>query len=172
MPHVQTVLQHSEEFRLQHPDEVGLVAKRVRLFSYLVYGYYIVANTSGLASYVSGWYTRKLPYAAWYPGLDVEANSDFVILYVYQVSGMLMLSAVNITMEMFPSYILLLLSVQMELVCGRLETLAHGFHNTMPYEQSTNLIVQKELVESLKDCIKTHQELCRLQYIWKINENK
>lgn len=159
LPKIQIIMRNCEEFDLKDPKETQLVASRMQFFSIIAYCYLTMANTAGITQYVSGWWTRQMPFAAWFPFID--AQKYYLLIYTYQVLGMIMMSAVNIVMELFPSYLMYSLSVQTEVICRRMEDLANDGINTEPYHIVTRSLLQQGRIKLLKECIKMHQQLCR-----------
>lgn len=160
LPTIQEILKHCEEFRVDAQAEAEVVAIRFRVFAIMAYAFFAMANTAGSTQYVSGWWTRQLPFPARFPWIDVQKN--FVLLYVYQVLGMLMMSAVAVVMELFPSYLMCLLSIQTEVICMRLEKLAtQGIIEGESNKIKTTSELQLVRVKSLRECLIMHQQLCR-----------
>lgn len=161
LPNVQKILQNCEEFQLRGQSEVELLARRIKFFPLIAYLYYTMANIAGFTMYVNGLWTWQMPFPAWFPFIDIEEY--FMYIYVYQVLGMVMMVAVNICMELLPCYLMYLLSIQTEVICKRMETLAADLNTTNPYRMMVHsaTVRQRESIKSLADCIRMHQQLYR-----------
>lgn len=187
---VQRVLEDSERFQV-HNDVAGggggggvdavvgvelrLVRGGQRRFAAVLCAYYAMANAAGVAAYVSAWSARKLPFAARYGGLlavstDAAGGGDIVagersyaVAYAFQVAGMLMLSALNITMELFLSYLMHLMTARMRVIGGRLERIGWRRMAADGDEDSA-----KQCRRHLIECVRAHQCVMRYASMWTI----
>lgn len=155
-----------EEFELLNKEEERRKTERVRMFTIVAAILYCTGNTAGMSVFLAAHRGRVLPYVAWYP-----FDLSFWWLYSYQVAGMVMLSNVNMTMELLPSYLMYMVSIKMEILGERLRKLGNGVHNVDGYmEQET----QTQLKESVKlsQCIRTHQSILELVKSWRLRFGK
>lgn len=142
-----------EEFKLMDKEEEQRKTVRVRMFTIVAAILYLTGNVAGMSVYLAAHRGRVLPYIAWYP-----FDLSFWWLYGYQVVGMLMLSNVNMTMELLPSYMMYMVSIKMEILGVRLRKLGFGITNKCRYREMETHEQVKES-EKLSQCIRTHQSI-------------
>lgn len=142
-----------EDFELHDEQEVRLKTQRVRMFSIVAAILYCTGNTAGLSTYLAAQRARQLLYVAWYP-LDV----GYWWAYGYQVVGMLMLSNVNMTMELLPSYLMYMVSIKMEIVGVRLRKLGNGVTHRGHFGDRET-VEQFQSSAQLAHCIRAHQSI-------------
>lgn len=114
------------DFVIETEHETEFLQNRMEPFQKLALFYYILPNVCGINAYLKPLFAAKteLPFLGWYP-LDWKNNSlDYWITYVYQVVGILIEINLNVTMELFPSYLMYMLSTQMEILGMRLERIS------------------------------------------------
>lgn len=158
---MQKCLQYIENFQLDSADEVAYANRKIRTFSILAYLLYSVGNVSAANSYVGAYFRWELPFSAWYPRLDIESSKrDYWILFCYQVCGMSMLSNFNMSMELFPSYLMYMISIKMKILGMRLQRIGAGIKNQDTFRAIDNLD-QRMAVKRLVSCVKTHQNILR-----------
>lgn len=138
-------------FKLQNKGEINFVNNRLKLYKNVWIAYYLMINTTGLAAYLSALYTvpRQLPFRAWYPFDWQHDEKLYWIAYTYQVVGMIVQANLNITIEIFPGYLMYMAHLKMEILSLRLE----GLHQ--------ELNKQVKSVRNLVECIKLHQNIVR-----------
>lgn len=139
-------------------NERSIVARRVRLFTTVAAGLYVMGNTAGASQYAAAYVRGEPPFAAWYPG---RATVHPMFWYWYQVGGMLMLSNLNMTMELFPSYLMYMLSVQLRVLAARMRRLGDGVRMRGAFEGARESRGQWLARRKLRECIRTHQQILR-----------
>lgn len=145
-------------FRLNEENgdqESRILAHGVRLFSTVATALYAVGNSAGASQYAAAYVAGHPPFAAWYPA---AAHTHPMVWYWYQVGAMLMLSNLNMTMELFPSYLMYMISVQMRILGERLRRLGAGVQYAGRFgaaETASQWRARRELIA----CIRTHQEV-------------
>lgn len=149
--HIRGCLRSIEEFPLHDDEELQCKKKRVRMFSIVAWTLYCTGNTAGMSTYLAALRERMLPFKAWYP-----VETHFWSMYTFQVGGMLMLSNLNMTMELFPSYLMYMVSIKMEILSTRLRKLGKGVSHLGGYADPET-VEQHGMTMQLADCIKVHQ---------------
>lgn len=156
MPLVQLLLADTEQFALvAAAGEPAVVRRSRRRFTAVAFAYYGMANAAALTAFVSAWFTHKLPFDARFAPLLDDASiasgqgAQYLTVYAFQVAGMVMLCALNITLELFFCYVVHLLAVRMELVGGRIRRL--GWQGEAP------ATCRRQLVQ----CVRAHQNILR-----------
>lgn len=147
-----------EEFKLLDKEEEQRKTDRVRMFTIVAAILYFTGNTAGMSVYLAAHRARVLPFVAWYP-----FQLSFWWLYSYQVVGMLMLSNVNMTMELFPSYLMYMVSIKMDILGERLRKLGSGVTKQMRYIKERETTDQIKESDKLSQCIKAHQSI--IEYV-------
>lgn len=172
IPKITVILSESEQFRLVNREETSLAAFKLKIFSVIAYSYYFVANMAGFASYLSAGFAQKLPYPGTYPFLEPSRSyAEFVIVYLYQVIGMIILCNINVTMEVFPSYLLYLISIRMEVIGIRLKNLGKHVINLDCFNGVENP-EQIECKRMLINFLSVHQDTLRFFIFFMINNIK
>lgn len=135
--------------------EARILADGVRLFTTIATALYVVGNSAGASQYAAAFVAGEMPFAAWYPA---AAATSPMVWYWYQVGAMLMLSNLNMTMELFPSYLMQMLSVQMRILGERMRRLGAGVRHTGAFE-GAETAEQWRARRELIACIRTHQAI-------------
>lgn len=151
------------DFVLENDDEFEFVEQRMEPFQRLALFYYIVPNLCGITAYLKPIFAVKteLPFIGWYP-LDWRNNTmDYWIIYVYQVVGILIEINLNVTMELFPSYLMYMLSIQIEILGKRLERTGEQESETENVFEniSNNTREQREILRKTVEHMKLHQKM-------------
>lgn len=148
---MQNNLKIVNNFELQNADEIDLVADRLRSYRNLWLAYYIMINITGLAAYTSALYTqpRQLPFRAWYPFDWRHSEERYWMAYTYQVVGMIVQANLNISIEIFPGYLIYMARVKMDILSLRLE------------RKYNDLKEQRKSIGYLVDSIKLHQHIVK-----------
>lgn len=158
---VRQVLDDTERFVLNAAaGELDSVRRSQRRFTAVAGAYYVMASTAGMSAYVSAWLTGTLPFDARFAPLLDDASiasgqgGQYVAVYVFQVAGMVMLCLLNLSTELFLSYLVHLLAVRMAVVGGRLRRLgwAEAGHG-----ERVRAACRRKLVE----CVRAHQNILR-----------
>lgn len=109
---VQLVLLDCENFRLE-PNEAAYVTARLRFVSVFSISYYASGWTAAFVLFGGAWYQRRLMFAAWYPGMEAhDGDTQFAYLCPYQVCALCVLAWTNMTIELFPCYLMRLMAVR------------------------------------------------------------
>lgn len=162
MPKIQDSLEQIKRFRLISQSEEDFMRAKVRFFDTILFGYYFVSNTAGFAAYTyvlfdNGAGGRVLPFHAWYPIDWRQSARNYWLLYAYQVGGMMCLCNLNITMDLYPSYVMYMISLKLEVLGKRLQNIGH-------YERQSTLlgVTNNETVNesnTLRECVIIHQNI-------------
>lgn len=146
-----TNLQLVNNFELHTVEEIHLTANRLRSYKNLWLAYYLMINITGLAAYISALYAvpRQLPFRAWYPFDWRHDDKIYWSTYVYQVVGMIVQANLNITMEIFPGFLIYMARLKMDILKMRLE------------RNHQNINDQQKSVVHLVDSIKLHQHIVK-----------
>lgn len=168
MNDIQYTLQRIKTFQLHNDNENEFIRMKVKFYDRILFAYYIVSNLAGFAAYTyvlfdyNGVGNRALPFHGWYP-IDWRGNiRNYWIVYGYQVGGMMCLCNLNITMDLYPCYVMYMIGLQMEILGKRLENIgkntngANGKENEM---EKFNSSVQENESKILRNCVKFHQDL-------------
>lgn len=168
---IQKILENIQQFELIDDNEIELVNDRTKTFLKLMVFYYFAPNTTGITTFINAVFVTppQLPFNGWYP-LDWQHNNrDYWLTYFYQTFGMAMEINLNITIDLFPCYIMFMISVQMELLGGRLANIEGGPGKIM----TDGKLMAKQQVDvwadgtdrqserMIVDCIKIHQNIMR-----------
>lgn len=148
---MQNNLKIVNNFELQNVDEMHLVTNRLRYYRNLWLCYYLMINITGLAAYISALYTqpRQLPFRAWYPFDWRHDEKLYWMAYTYQVLGMIVQANLNISIEIFPGYLIYMAHVKMDILSLRLKR---------KYENEND---KQKSVHYLIDSIKLHQHITK-----------
>lgn len=122
---IQNLLQMSEEFPLENDQEILLVNQRISFFDKLILFLFISANIAGSSIYIGTLMSEevRLPFLGWYP-FDWKNNyTAYVMLYIYQVIGMVIQCNLNVGMDLFSAYLMHVASTKLEILAVRLEKL-------------------------------------------------
>lgn len=150
-------------FELENEYESEFLEGRMDPFQRLAKCYYIVPNLCGLTAYLKPLFAHEteLPVMGLYP-LDWKNNSmDYWIIYVYQVVAIFIEINVNITIELFPSYLMYMLSIQMEILGKRIEDISASTCSTIDLgnDISISTMEQQEILQKLLEYLKLHQKI-------------
>lgn len=151
------------DFVLETEHETEFLQNRMEPFQKLALFYYILPNVCGITAYLKPLFAAKteLPFLGWYP-LDWKNNStDYWITYIYQVVGILIEINLNVTMELFPSYLMYMLSTQMDILGMRLERISASTCDNDELAQNISISTkeQQEIVRKMVKYLKLHQQM-------------
>lgn len=148
---MQNNLKTVNNFELQNVDEINLVTNRLRSYKNVWLAYYLMINITGLAAYISAIYTvpRQLPFRAWYPFDWRHDEFKYWITYTYQVVGMIVQANLNISVEIFPGYLIYMARLKMDILSMRLK------------RKGKSLKEQQKSIGHLVDSIKLHQHIVK-----------
>lgn len=151
------------DFVLENEYESEFLESRMDPFQKLALFYYIVPNLCGITAYFKPVFAAKteLPFLGWYPLDWRNISLHYWLTYVYQVIGILIEINLNVTMELFPSYLMYMLSIQMEILGMRLEKVSASTCITpvLVEDISLNNKGQQEIVQKMVDYLKLHQKM-------------
>lgn len=153
------------DFVLENEHEEEFLQDRMKPFQKLALFYYILPNVCGITAYLKPLFAVKteLPFLGWYP-LDWETNAlNYWIIYVYQIAGIFIEINLNVTMELFPSYLMHMLSTQMEILGMRLERITASTCEIDVLAENISISTkeQREIVQRLVKYLKIHQQMDR-----------
>lgn len=160
---MKSCFQRVNGFVMENEHEMQFLKNRMQPFQKLATFYYILPNVCGITAYFKPIFATKteLPFLGWYP-LDWANNSmDYWITYVYQVVGIFIEINLNVTMELFPSYLMHMLSIQMEILGMRLERMSADKWDTSVLAKDISISSkgQQEVVGKMVTCLKMHQQM-------------
>lgn len=116
-------------FKLETNDERTFVACRVNFFFKAMVFYYSVSNGATSLTEISTVLSNewRLPYAGWYPFVDWQHSyTGYWITFAYQMFGMHVTCNLNVTVDTFATFFMFIISVQMEVLGMRLQTMGYG----------------------------------------------
>lgn len=175
----QQVLSDCERFELRSHRDDGDVAtvertyvlERQRYYAFLAGSFWVMVNTAGTTLYVGSWLGHKVPFVAWYPGLDPRVGQpEFVWAYAYQVIGMVMMSNVNLVVELFACYVMLLMAVRLELIGRRIERL--GWSPTDLRRLHVTDAEKRQCRRTMCECVRAHREVLRVVSLFERSYSK
>ena len=158
---MQGLLQTVNEFVLESDDEIELVKRKITGFFRVLIYYFICVNWAGLNADVSALAAKdpQLPFPAWYPVDWSHNRRDYWIAFTYQAIGMIISSNLNITIELFPIFMLFIISVKIDILGMRLQKLGLMQNKAMASVASKPNKDEDHSLSLLKDAIKTHQDI-------------
>lgn len=122
---MQRMLHEILSFPLRDDGERRLIRERMIFFLKVSIYYYSCANFAIYSSFYSAVVSDevKLPFYGWYPLDWRNSRIDYWTCYVYQVIGMWITCNLNITIELFPMFLMFMASVKMEILGRRMQTI-------------------------------------------------
>lgn len=102
------LLRMSEEFTLESDQEIVFAAEQMSPFSKVTTLNRFVVNACCVFAYAKVFYTdeRELPFPGWFP-FDWKRNTTaYVLLYIYQIIGMIIQSNLSPVLDMLPAYLM------------------------------------------------------------------
>lgn len=123
-----------QKFELETKTEIVLAKNRISGFFKLVIYYYCCVNWTATYIDVSALFVNEpivLPYRGWYP-IDWQYNRvSYWLVYMYQVIGMAITSNLNVTIELFPIFLLFTVSLEIEVLGLRLQNTQYSRHKSV-----------------------------------------
>lgn len=151
------------EFVLENEHEEELLRIRLVPFKKLSLFYYIVPNICGITAYLKPIFATEteLPFLGWYPLDWAHKSLDYWMTYVYQVVGIFIEINLNVTLELFPSYLMYMLSIQMEILGLRLEGMSSATcgNDVLVNDISLRNKGQQEVFGKMVNYLKMHQKM-------------
>lgn len=169
--HFQALIKRSTEFQLESPFEVNLFKKRINFFYKVACFYYIMAmiaiHSTELMAICSD--SVKLPFSAWYPFIDWEHNvRDYWIAVAYQHISITPASLLIITIDVLFSFLLLVISIEIELIGIRMSEIGHFFNKDTERLQDFH----RKQIDILKNNINFHRSAvsfkCELEHCFNV----
>lgn len=151
------------DFDLKSAEEFQWIQKRMHYFNWLTYAYYIIPNICAITASMRPLFIeqRDIPFRGWYP-LDWENNdSSYALVYAYQVIGIMIEVNLNVTLDVYPNYLMHMISIQMEILGKRLTLLGSLSDNKVIRRIDPSDAYQMKGSTDLIDCVKTHQKIMR-----------
>lgn len=155
---MQTMLRTIQEFKLENLDEERIIDEKLSFFLKVSIYYYGMANMAGFSGDFAALVAKdvRLPFQGWYP-LDWKHNRlSYWIVFVYQGIGMFITSNLNITIELFPMFLMFMISAKVEILGRRLQMIGYQNHqidsDEAPSPNKASLLI---------NCIKTHEHICK-----------
>ncbi len=150
---IRTALRMSEEFMLENDEEYVIVDRQISFYNKLAVFLFCSANVAGSFNYTAVMMSEevKLPVLAWFP-FGWESNSTvYVLLYAYQVIGLVIQSNLNVSMDLFAAYLMHVASIKLQILGNRFENLSKFM--------SEGQVNQQIVDDSLARCVVTYQHL-------------
>lgn len=155
------------DFDLKSDNETETITKHLHSFNWLTYLYYIIPNLCAITASMKPLFVakREIPFRGWYP-LDWQNNDrDYILVYAYQVIGILIEVNLNVTLDVYPNFLMHMISVQMEILGNRLRHLGSRVDGAFDGSIDPTVKFQKCGYLDLIDCIKTHQKITRFVFL-------
>lgn len=160
---IQSLLTTVQSFELENSREETIYQKKIRFYFRILVINYFFTNWSHvmlqLRALSSSVYVDAFP--AWYPFEPEEFSFvKYWTIYFHQFVGILLTSNSNVTIEMYPNFMLYMVSSQMDILCDRLKNIGYQ-KQKVDYSNKKNQmgIDQRETLFILKKCVKTHQDI-------------
>lgn len=149
------------DFDLKNENEAETVKKRMHFFNWLTYSYYIIPNMCAITASMKPFFVekREIPFRGWYPLDWVNSDRDYVLVYVYQVIGIMIEVNLNVTLDVYPNYLMHMISIQMQILGKRLKNLRSNGEIVSSINPKDTF--QKTGYSDLTDCIKAHHKIIR-----------
>lgn len=159
------------DFQLLNDDEVNFVRQRMRTYWNIWLSVYTMINATIVAAFVSAVISipKQLPFRAYYP-MDWQHNErNYWIVYTYQVVGMVVQANLNIVVEVFPGFLIYMVSVKMDILSKRLRRIGKNLKKSSVQHIDSSRAEQRKSIIDLMDCIKLHQHIAN--FIGQIEDN-
>lgn len=157
------------DFDLIDDKEAKTIQKRMKFFNWLTYCYYIIPNLCAITASMKPLFVakREIPFRGWYPLDWVNNDIDYVLVYAYQVIGIMIEVNLNITLDVYPNFLMHMISIQMQIVGKRLTNLGSRSNGKIVTSIDPTDTFQKSGSSDLIDCIKAHQKIIRFVLLTK-----
>ncbi|KAG4073266.1 hypothetical protein HA402_008612 [Bradysia odoriphaga] len=160
---MKSCLKRVNSFVLENDNEAQYMQNRMKLLQNIALFYYILPNICGVTAYLKPKFATEteLPFLGWYPLQWENDSMDYWITYAYQVIGIFIEINLNVTMELFPSYLMHMLSIQMEILGMRLEGMSTFICDIDGLAKNISIKNegQQSIVEKMVNYLKLHQEM-------------
>lgn len=159
------------DFQLQNDDEVDFVMNRLRIYWNIWLSVYLMINATIVAAFTTALMAtpRQLPFRAYYPIDWRHDDQNYWIAYTYQVVGMVVQANLNIVVEVFPGFLIYMVSVKMDILSKRLRGIGKNLKDSSGKSIDSNREEQRKSITDLVDCIKLHQHI--VNFIDQIESN-
>lgn len=156
-------------FELKDDKEAKTIQKRMHFFNWLTYSYYIIPNLCAITASMKPLFVekREIPFRGWYPLDWVNDDRNYVLVYAYQVIGILIEVNLNVTLDVYPNFLMHMISIQMEILGKRLKNLGSSSKGYIVSSIDPTDTFQQSGTTDLTDCIKTHQKIIRFVLVYK-----
>lgn len=162
---IQSLLISVQNFQLETPQEIEIYQNKARFYFQILLMDFMFTNLSHvmiqLRALLSSEYIQ--PFPAWYPFDSGFSIRRYWLIYVHQLIGMTLTSNLNVSIELYPNFMLYMVSVQMEILCNRLRNIGHRSRkigcNKVNYANVDGIEDQETALVALKKCVKTHQNI-------------
>ncbi len=150
-------------FELRNETEANWVQKRMHYFNWLTYCYYVIPNICAITASMRPLFVqqRDIPFRGWYPLDWVNNDLNYVVVYGYQVIGIMIEVNLNITLDVYPNYLMHMISIQMRILGKRLTNLGSSSNGKVVRTINPSDKFQQKGSVDLIDCIQTHQKIIR-----------
>lgn len=161
-------------FDLKNQHETETIQKRMHFFNWLTCSYYVIPNLCAIIASMKPLFVeeREIPFRGWYPLDWVNNDRNYVLVYAYQVVGILIEVNLNVTLDVYPNFLMHMISIQMEILGKRLNDLGSSSNNEVVSSVEPTGDFQTSGYTDLIDCIKTHQKIIRFVMVkqWILDE--
>lgn len=151
------------DFDLKNEKEAKTIQELMHSFNWLTYCYYVIPNLCAITASMKPLFVekREIPFRGWYPLDWVNNDRDYVLVYAYQVIGILIEVNLNVTLDVYPNYLMHMISIQMKILGKRLTNLGSSFNSRIVSSINPTDTFQKNASTDLIECIETHQKITR-----------
>lgn len=122
----QRIFDEIDEFRTNASKEEIIIQFRTRIFLILTLAYLCSVHLSVYASVMIPLLDggKNLPFSGWYPGFEWKYNQrDYWIVYIYQSFGSFITANLNVGIDAYYYFVILILSAQVNIYGNRLRSL-------------------------------------------------
>lgn len=163
---MQELYETARDFERETVAEVKLFNKRMRFNYWIVLLLFISVNTAHAGAELKTIWSPDLllPFPAWYPPSWLDGGVMYWLTYAHNSLSHLIGSNLVSAIDGFPTSLLFMVSVQMEILGSRLKSLGddgpltHTGHLKNGESRMRNLQCRKRIIK----CIQTHQQILEL----------
>lgn len=151
------------DFDLKNEKEAETVHKRMHFFNWLTFCYYVIPNLCAITASMKPLFVekREIPFRGWYPLDWMNNDRDYLLVYAYQVIGIMIEVNLNVTLDLFPNYLMHMISIQMQILGKRLRNLGSYANVEIVTSIDPANTFQQNVYTELTGCIKTHHKIIR-----------
>lgn len=152
-----------QNFRLESVDEVKQFDRRLNFIFWILMLDFISTGLAVTNAMIKSLLSKSgewlLLFPAWYPIDWRNDRKSFWMSFGHQYLALILTSNLNVAIEMYPNFLLFMISAEMEILGGRLNVLGYEKRLNDDCVIVTNSAKQNEILKQLKSYIKIHQEI-------------